>query len=194
LQEGKVTLDGQDVTTLELDWYRSHMALVSQEPMLFHGTVRENVRYGKPNATDAEVEAAAREANAWEFIEKLPQGLETVVSQVALSAGQRQRISIARAILKDPEILILDEATSQLDAKSEGVVQAALDRLMRGRTVVVIAHRLSTIKDAHNICVVENGSIVEQGTHAELMREGGLYAMMAKRQMAGAKSMAGWGL
>eukprot|EP00960_Hanusia_phi_P048124 758776-Hanusia_phi.AAC.5 len=116
--------------------------------MLFHGSVADNIRYGKPNATDEEVIRAAREANAEEFINKLPQGYDTMVSQVGLSAGQRQRLSIARAILKDPKILILDEATSQLDARSEGAVQEALDRLMKGRTVLVIAHRLSTIKDA----------------------------------------------
>lgn len=160
--------------------------------MLFHGTVADNIRYGRPSATDEEVEKAAKEANAHEFVQSLPQGYQTTVSQVALSAGQRQRISIARAILKDPKILILDEATSQLDAKSEGAVQAALDTLMQGRTVLVIAHRLSTIKDATCICVLDGGQIVEKGTHKELMRLKGMYALMANRQMQGAQSMGSW--
>jgi ABC-type multidrug transport system fused ATPase/permease subunit len=160
--EGAVTLDGRDVRELDLSWLRGQMAIVSQEPMLFHGTVADNIRYGQPGASDDEVMAAAREANADEFVAKLPEGYQTTVSQVGLSAGQRQRISIARAILKNPRILILDEATSQLDAKSEGAVQDALDRLMQGRTVLVIAHRLSTIKDADNICVLEGGQVVEQ--------------------------------
>jgi len=187
--EGAVTLDARDVRSLDLKWLRDQMAIVSQEPMLFHGTVADNIRYGKPGASDEEVMAAAREANAEEFVLKLPNAYQTTVSQVGLSAGQRQRISIARAILKNPRILILDEATSQLDAKSEGAVQDALDRLMKGRTVLVIAHRLSTIKDATNICVLEGGQVVEHGTHAALMRAGGIYAAMANRQMAGAKSM-----
>ena len=189
--EGAISLDGRDIRSVELTWLRDQMAIVSQEPMLFHGTVADNIRYGRPGASDDEVEAAAREANAEEFVLKLPQGYRTTVSQVGLSAGQRQRISIARAILKDPRVLILDEATSQLDAKSEGAVQVALDKLMRGRTVVVIAHRLSTIQDANNICVLENGQVVEQGTHDTLMKAGGIYSVMARRQMAGAKSMGG---
>jgi len=186
---GHIKLDGRDLRQLDLEWLRSKLATVSQEPMLFHGSVADNIRYGKPHATDEEVIRAAREANAEEFINKLPQGYETMVSQVGLSAGQRQRLSIARAILKDPKILILDEATSQLDARSEGAVQEALDRLMKGRTVLVIAHRLSTIKDATCICVLEDGEIVEKGTHQELMKLQGMYSVMAKHQMAGAKSM-----
>lgn len=181
--DGQVLVDGKDVRSLEVKSLRHHIAIVSQEPTLFHGTVADNIRYGCPDATEAQVEAAAAEANCLEFVQKLPKGFQTTVNQVGLSAGQRQRLCIARAILKNPTILILDEATSQLDAKSEAQVQEALDKLIKGRTVLVIAHRLSTIRDADQICVLDEGQVIEKGTHAELMRLKGLYHLMAKRQM-----------
>ena len=155
-----------------------------QEPLLFGGTVAENIAYGRLDATPDEIAAAARAANAHGFISELPQGYETIVGErgVRLSGGQRQRIAIARAILKDPRVLILDEATSSLDNESEAAIQAALDGLLRGRTTIVIAHRLSTIERADRIVVLERGQVVEQGTHAQLLALGGLYARLHSRR------------
>ena len=182
---GQVFVDGVDVRDQPLDELRSTMAAVPQEVQLFSGTIAENLRMGFPDASDADLEAACRAANADEFIDGFPDGYRTVVGErgVQLSGGQRQRVAIARALLADPRILILDEATSSLDAESEGLVQAALDRLMEGRTTLVIAHRLSTIRDADRLIVLADGAIVEQGTHEDLVEAGGLYARLTEAQL-----------
>ncbi|XP_057178165.1 mitochondrial potassium channel ATP-binding subunit isoform X2 [Triplophysa rosa] len=182
---GVVMLDGLDIRTLDPSWLRGHViGFISQEPVLFGTSVMENIRFGKPSATDVEVVAAAKQANAHNFITGFSDGYNTVVGErgVTLSGGQKQRIAIARALIKNPSILILDEATSALDAESEHVVQEALDRATSGRTVLIIAHRLSTIQGADLICVISNGRIVEAGTHLELLSKGGLYAELIKRQ------------
>lgn len=183
--QGEILVDGQPATNYDLQSYRRNMAIVPQEVLLFGGTIRDNIRYGNPNATEEDIIRAATQANAWDFISGFPEGLDTIVGErgVKLSGGQRQRVAIARAILKDPAILLLDEATSSLDAESEKQVQEALDTLMQGRTSIIIAHRLATIREADRICVVENGSIVEQGTHAELSAlEHGVYNSLARLQ------------
>ena len=183
--EGRITVDGHEIRGLDLPRYRANLGIVPQEVLLFAGTIGENIEYGRPGATREEIDAAARQANALEFIERFPEGLDTVVGErgVKLSGGQRQRIAIARALLKDPKILLLDEATSSLDAESERVVQEALDRLMEGRTSIVIAHRLATVRDVDRIFVIDEGRVVESGTHDELsLREDGLYNSLARLQ------------
>lgn len=184
---GRVLLDGHDVRELQLASLRGHMAIVAQEPVLFTGSIRDNIRYGRLEATDAEVEQAAVKANADGFIREFPQGYDTPVGErgVQLSGGQRQRIAIARAVLRDPRVLVLDEATSALDAESEGLVQAALEKLQRGRTTLIVAHRLSTIRNCDRIVVLDGGRVVEQGSHDQLMAAGGAYARLVARQVQG---------
>ena len=184
---GGIALEDHRLDQFRLDDLRGRMALVAQDTYLFNDTVRENIRLGRQDATDSEVEDAARQANAVEFIESFPDGYDTRVGErgMQLSGGQRQRIAIARAILKNAPVLILDEATSHLDAISEATVRDALSRLMEGRTTVVIAHRLSTIRDADNILVLDQGQVVEQGTHQQLLDRGGLYAQLVSAQMVG---------
>lgn len=185
LQEGRVLLDGNDSSEIDLKHLRDHIAVVPQEVILFAGTVKENIAFGRPGATDEEIIEAARQANALDFINGFPDGMQTQVGDrgIQLSGGQKQRIAIARAILKNPTILILDEATSALDSESEKTVQEALDKLMKGRTSIVIAHRLSTIRNADKILVIQNGMIVEQGTHQELIAtETGAYANLVELQ------------
>jgi ATP-binding cassette, subfamily B, bacterial MsbA len=186
-QSGRITLDGVDISVLRLSTLRDAIAIVPQEPLLFSGTIAENIRYGRLEATQAEIEAAAREANAEEFIAALPLGYQTMVGDrgVRLSGGQRQRISIARAVLRDPRILILDEATSALDSHSEHLIEQALDRLLAGRTTLIIAHRLSTIRRANTIFYIEGGCVREAGTHEELLARAGRYADLYAAQFCG---------
>ena len=181
---GRVLLDGEDIRDLKLQSLRSHIGIVQQDVYLFAGTVMENIRYGKPQATDEEVIRAAKAANAHEFIMELENGYDTDIGQrgVKLSGGQKQRLSIARVFLKNPPILILDEATSALDTVTEKLVQDALNKVMANRTVFAIAHRLSTIKNANMIIVLDKGHIVEAGTHEELLRLGGRYKKLHDTQ------------
>ena len=183
-QSGAIRMDGIDLRDCDPAALRSRIAIVSQDPVIFSASAMENIRYGRPEASDTEVLAAARAANAAEFIQALSNGFETFLGErgVRLSGGQRQRIAIARAILRNPAVLLLDEATSALDAESERAVQQALLPLMRGRTTLIIAHRLATIQSAKRIAVMENGKIVASGSHAELVRDGGLYARLAALQ------------
>jgi ATP-binding cassette subfamily B protein len=184
---GAILIDGHDIRDVTQQSLRKNIAYVPQEPMLFHRSLRENIAYGKPDATDAEIYQAARRANALEFIEKLPKGLDTTVGErgIKLSGGQRQRIAIARAILKDAPILLLDEATSALDSESEKLIQDSLLDLMKGRTSIVIAHRLSTIAKLDRIIVIEDGKIIEDGTHTELLATNKTYAKLWKHQSGG---------
>jgi ABC-type multidrug transport system fused ATPase/permease subunit len=185
-ESGKILIDGIDSLNYNLTDLRNNMAIVPQDVLLFGGTIKENIAYGKPDATIEEIEEAAKKANAYDFVESFPEKFETIVGErgIKLSGGQRQRIAIARAVLKDPAILILDEATSSLDSESERVVQEALDKLMVGRTSFVIAHRLSTIRKADKIIVIDKGAVVESGTHDDLMSiQGGLYQSLNKLQM-----------
>jgi ATP-binding cassette subfamily B protein len=184
-QTGEITLDGIDIRDLQLVDLRRAIGLVSQDVFLFHGTVRENIAYGNPAATDREVVAAAKIAEAHEFIWQLPQGYETIVGERGqkLSGGQRQRIAIARAILKDPPILILDEATSAVDNETEAAIQRSLEKITLNRTTIAIAHRLSTIRNADRIYVMEQGRIVEQGQHEQLLEQQGVYANLWHVQM-----------
>ena len=183
---GTVRFAGADVRDLVHEDLMRHVGIVSQETYLFHATIAENLRYAKPDATDAELERAARSANIHETIASFPDGYDTVVGErgYRLSGGEKQRIAIARVLLKDPPVLVLDEATSALDSISERVVQTALDAAARGRTTISIAHRLSTIRDADVIFVLDHGRIVEQGTHDELLALGGTYSMLYQQQNA----------
>lgn len=182
---GNILIDGQDATAYNMTAYRQNFAIVPQDVILFGGSIKENIAYGLPDASEARIIEAAKQANAWDFIQSFPNGLETIVGDrgTRLSGGQRQRIAIARAILKDPAVLLLDEATSSLDAESERVVQEALDRLMENRTSIIIAHRLATIKNVDKIYVIESGEVIESGTHEELtQKNGGTYNALAKLQ------------
>jgi ATP-binding cassette subfamily B protein len=183
-QAGQITLDGVPTQAMDLETLRQRIAIVPQDPVVFSGSALENIRYGKPQASDAEVKQAAKAAFADEFISALPQGYDTFLGErgVRLSGGQRQRIAIARAMLKNPPLLLLDEATSALDAESERVVQAALESAMQNRTTLVIAHRLATVQKADHIVVLDHGKLVEQGTHAQLVAQGGVYAGLAALQ------------
>lgn len=185
--KGSVMLDGGELRELSPEWLRQQVGIVAQEPLLFSCSVAENIRYGKTDATEEEVIAAAKMANAHEFITKFPEGYETLVGErgVKLSGGQKQRVAIARAVLKNPRILVLDEATSALDAESEHLVKEALERLMKGRTTLIIAHRLSTVMGADRVVVLQDGVIVQSGDHASLMQEGGLYRKLVERQLEG---------
>ncbi len=184
VDEGRILLDGVDIRSLRLADLRGAVGIVPQEPALFSGSVADNISYARPSATRADIEVAARAAHAHEFVQQLPQGYETLVGErgVKLSGGQRQRIAIARAILKDPAVLILDEATSSLDTESERLIEDALGKLLVGRTTLIIAHRLSTVRRADRLLVVDRGRIVEEGTHGELLERGGLYARLYQTQ------------
>ncbi|NXA35157.1 MDR1 protein, partial [Eudromia elegans] len=183
--QGEVTLDGRDIRTLNVKWLRENIGIVSQEPVLFATTIAENIRYGREDISDAEIEQAAKEANAFDFISKLPDKFNTMVGErgAQLSGGQKQRIAIARALARNPKILLLDEATSALDTQSESIVQAALDKARNGRTTIVIAHRLSTVRTADTIAALEKGVVVEQGTHSELMLQKGVYYSLVMQQV-----------
>ncbi|MGB3296262.1 MAG: ABC transporter ATP-binding protein [Phormidesmis sp.] len=183
---GKIEIDGFDLRELEIKSFRLRLGIVSQDTFLFNASVRDNLTYGRPNATDDEIEDAIRRANAYEFLHALPQGLETLIGDrgVLLSGGQRQRLAIARALLQDPDILILDEATSALDTISERLVQKAIDELSKDRTTLVIAHRLSTVQNADQIAVMDSGRVVETGTHTELLNKGGYYSQLCAIQFS----------
>ena len=183
---GRITLDGTPLTELDPSWLRRQIGVVQQEPLLFSTTVAENIRYGRPEATQEEIETAAKQANAHGFITRFPEGYQTLVGErgVQLSGGQKQRVAIARALLKNPRLLILDEATSALDAESEHLVREALERLMEGRSTLVIAHRLSTVKGADRVVVLDGGKVAQVGSHAELVAADGIYRRLVERQFA----------
>jgi ABC-type multidrug transport system fused ATPase/permease subunit len=187
IDEGEILVDGKNIYDFDLESLRGNMSIVPQDVILFGGTIRENIAYGKPNATEEEILTASKQANAYNFIESFPEKFETIVGErgIKLSGGQRQRIAIARALLKNPSILILDEATSSLDSESEKLVQEALEILMQGRTSIIIAHRLSTIRSADQILVLDKGKITEQGTHQELIAlENGIYKNLSNLQFS----------
>jgi ABC-type multidrug transport system fused ATPase/permease subunit len=190
---GRILVDGHDLRSVQIESLREHVAVVLQDTFLFNTTVRENLLYGKPDASEEEMVAAAKAAYAHEFIQQLPQGYDTEIGErgVKLSGGQKQRLALARAILADPRILILDEATSSVDAEAEYLIQQALDEVMKGRTSLVIAHRLSTIRNADKIIALEEGHIREVGDHEELLARGGLYSQLYQRQLELASSGAG---
>jgi ATP-binding cassette subfamily B protein len=183
-QEGRIRLDGVDIRSADPATVRARIGLVPQDPVIFSTNAWENIRYGRPDASDDEVRKAAEAAHALEFLDQLPEGLNTYLGEkgVRLSGGQRQRIAIARAILRNPPVLLLDEATSALDSESERVVQAAFEELMKNRTTLIIAHRLATVLNADRIAVMEKGKLVATGTHGDLIRQGGLYARLASLQ------------
>ena len=186
VNDGEVLIDGINVKDLSFESLHSNIGMVLQETFLFSGTIAENIAYGNPDASFEMIVSAAKKAHAHEFIVNLPDGYQTEIGKngVDLSGGEKQRVSIARAILMDPAILIFDEATSSLDTRTEQLIQEAMEELIKGRTTIAIAHRLSTLKNAHRLVVVENGQIVETGTHEELLgKEDGVYATMAKKQM-----------
>jgi ATP-binding cassette subfamily B protein len=187
IQSGAITIDGQDIRDIKQRDLRRAIAYVPQEPLLFHRTIKENIRYGRPQATDAEVIGVAKKSYAHEFVSALPQGYDTLVGErgVKLSGGQRQRVAIARAMLKNAPILVLDEATSALDSQSEQLIQKALWQLMKDKTAVVIAHRLSTINHMDRIIVLDKGRITEQGSHQQLLDQKGLYAKLWSHQSGG---------
>jgi ABC-type multidrug transport system fused ATPase/permease subunit len=187
IDSGQVLIDNKNIYEYDLENLRGNMSIVPQDVILFGGTIRENIAYGKPNATEDEIIQAAKQANAYQFVEGFPEKFETIVGErgIKLSGGQRQRIAIARALLKNPSILILDEATSSLDSESEKLVQEALETLMQGRTSIIIAHRLSTIRNADTILVLNDGVISEQGTHKELLEiENGIYKNLSNLQFS----------
>ena len=181
---GSISIDGLDIRDLDLNFLRSNIGMVTQDAYLFNGSIRENLLYARADATEEELIAACREANIFDLIETLPQGLNTVVGNrgIKLSGGEKQRLSIARVILKDPAIIIFDEATSALDSISEGLIQEAIEPLLKGRSSLVIAHRLSTILAAHQILVMDDGRIVQQGTHGDLIEENGVYRALYEAQ------------
>ncbi len=188
VDSGTISLDGREISTLDASWLREQIGIVSQEPILISSTVEENIKYGRESADSNQIAEAAKSANAWEFIQRFPESMQTKVGEkgLQLSGGQKQRVAIARALLKDPKILILDEATSSLDTESEALVQDALNRLMEGRTSLVIAHRLSTIVDADKIFVLSNGEVVQSGTHEQLSKDKtGIYFKLLQKQFSG---------
>jgi ATP-binding cassette subfamily B protein len=189
---GSIKIDGHDLREITIDSLSQHIGMVTQETYLFNDTLRNNLLYANPDATDEELEAACRAANIHDFIETLPDGYDTLVGErgYRLSGGEKQRVAIARVILKDPQVLILDEATSHLDSESEALIQQAMEVVMKGRTSIVIAHRLSTIMDADLILVMEEGQLVEQGRHHELLEQGGLYARLYETQFNPARALA----
>ena len=193
LTGGAILIDGQNIATVTQDSLRSAVAVVPQEPALFHRSIRENITYGKPEATQDEVVSVAKKAQAHDFIMSLPEGYDTLVGErgVKLSGGQKQRVAIARAMLKDAPILILDEATSALDSESEVEIQKALHVLMNGKTVIAVAHRLSTLREMDRIIVLEQGKIIEDGTHESLKDAGGTYAKLWSHQAGGFINEAG---
>ena len=184
VKAGAITMDGYDIRDLSLSYLRDQIGYVQQEPFLFNGTVKENILYGDAAATQMDIESAAKTAHAHEFIQELPEGYETWIGErgVKLSVGQKQRISIARVLLKNPPIVVLDEATSNVDTETEGKIREALENLIRGRTTLIIAHRLSTLQRVDRILVLSRGAIIESGAHPQLLEQGGLYSDLYEAQ------------